>query len=74
MHLRVYKHLIKDRIYQDFKDETQTFLRKQVERTLHATNSAIVMEAAKELMRELLLGPQGALTKTCNFEELVPSC
>jgi hypothetical protein len=42
-----------------------------VERTPHATNSAIVMEATKELLEELLLVPQGVPAKTMTFEELV---
>jgi hypothetical protein len=34
-------------------------------------NSAIVMEATKELLGELLLAPQGVPAKTMTFEELV---
>jgi hypothetical protein len=43
-----------------------------VDRTLHATNSSIVMEATKELVGELLLRPEGAPSKTFTFEKLVP--
>jgi hypothetical protein len=43
-----------------------------VERTPHATNSSIMMEATKELVGELLLRPEGAPAKTFTFEELVP--
>jgi hypothetical protein len=43
-----------------------------VERTPHATNSSIVMEVTKELVRELLLRLKGAPAKTFTFEELVP--
>jgi hypothetical protein len=43
-----------------------------VERTPHATNSSIVMEATKELLGELLLRPEGVPAKTFTFEELVP--
>jgi hypothetical protein len=42
-----------------------------VERTPHTMNSAIVMEATKELLGELLLAPQGVPAKTMTFEELV---
>jgi hypothetical protein len=42
-----------------------------VERTPHATNSAIVMQATKEFLEELLLAPQGVPAKTLTFEELV---
>jgi hypothetical protein len=68
----VYKHPVKDGEYQDFKDRTRSLFREQVERTLHATNSAIVMEATKELLEELLLVPQGVPAKTMTFEDLVP--
>jgi hypothetical protein len=44
-----------------------------VERTPHATNSSIVMEATKELMGELLLRPEGKPAKTFTFEVLLPS-
>ena len=68
----VHEHLVKDGGYNDFKDRTYTLLGKQVERTLHATNSKIVMEASKELLEELLLAHQGVPAKTFTFEELVP--
>jgi hypothetical protein len=72
VHLGVHEHLVKNGEYQDFKDRSRTFLGEQVERTLHATNSSMVMEATKELVGELLLRPEGAPTKTFTFEELVP--
>jgi hypothetical protein len=72
VHLGVHEHLVKNGEYQDFKDQSQTLLGEQVERTLHATNSSIVMEAMKELMGELLLRLEGALAKTFTFEELLP--
>jgi hypothetical protein len=71
IYLGVHEHLVKDGKYQDFKDRTRTFLREQVERTLHTTNSVIVMEVTKELLGELLLAPQGVMVKTFIFEELV---
>jgi hypothetical protein len=57
IHLGVHEHPVKDGEYQDFKDLTRTLFGEQVERTLHATNSTIVMEATKELLGELLLAP-----------------
>jgi hypothetical protein len=72
IHLGVHKHPVKDGEYQDFKEQTRILLGEQVERTPHATNSAIVMEATKELLGELLLAPQGVPAKTMTFEELVP--
>ena len=62
---------MKNEEYQDFKDRTRTLLRKQVERTPHATNSSIVMKATKELKGELMLRPKLAPAKTFTFEELV---
>jgi hypothetical protein len=70
--LGVHEHPVKNGEYQDFKDRSRTLLGEQVERTPHATNSSIVMEATKELVGELLLRPKGALAKTFIFEELVP--
>jgi hypothetical protein len=72
VHLEVHKHLVKNGEYQDFKDRSRTLLEEQVERTPHATNSSIVMEATKELVGELLLRPEGAPTKTFTLEELLP--
>jgi hypothetical protein len=72
IHLGVHEHPVKDGEYHDFKDRTRTLLGEQVERTPHATNFAIVMEATKEQLGELLLAPQGVPTKTLTFEELVP--
>jgi hypothetical protein len=72
VHLGVHEHPMKNGEYQDFKDRIRTLLREQVERTPHATNSSIVMEATKELVEELMLRPELALAKTFTFEELVP--
>jgi hypothetical protein len=72
VHLGVHEHPVKNGEYQDFKDRSCTFLGEHVERTPHATNSSIVMEATKELVGELLLRPEGAPAKTFTFEELVP--
>jgi hypothetical protein len=72
MHLGVHEHPMKNGKHQDFKDRSHTLLGEQVERTLHATNSSIVMEATKELVGELLLRPEGAPSKTFTFEGLIP--
>jgi hypothetical protein len=50
--LGVLEHPVKNKEYQDFKDRSQTLLGEQVERTPHATNSLIMMEATKELVRD----------------------
>jgi hypothetical protein len=72
VHLGVHEHPMKDREYQDFIDQSQTLLGKQIDRTPHATNSSIVIEATKELVEELLLRPKGAPSKIFTFKELVP--
>jgi hypothetical protein len=66
VHLGVHEHPVKNGEYHDFKDHSCTLLAEQVERTPHATNSSIVMEATKELMGELLLSPEGAPAKGLN--------
>ena len=50
VYLEVHEHLVKNREYQDFKDRNRTLLAEQVERTPHAINSSIMMEATKELL------------------------
>jgi hypothetical protein len=72
VHLGVHEHPVKNREYQDFEDRSRILLEEQVKRTLHATNSSIVMEATKELVGELLLRPEGVPAKTFTFKELVP--
>jgi hypothetical protein len=72
VHLEVHEHPMKNGEYQNFKDHSRTLLAEQVERTPHAINSSIVMEATKELLGELLLRPEGAPAKIFTFEELVP--
>jgi hypothetical protein len=46
-------------------------IEEHVERTPKATNFAIVMEASKELMGELLIDPEGAPVRKYDLEELV---
>jgi hypothetical protein len=72
VHLGIHEHPVKNGEYQDFKDRSCTLLAEQVEKTPHATNSSIMMEATKELLGELLLRPEGAPSKTFTLEELVP--
>jgi hypothetical protein len=44
-----------------------------LERTPHVINSAIVIEATKQLVEELLLGPQGMPTKHSFLKSWCPS-
>jgi hypothetical protein len=55
--LKVHEHPVKDGEYQDFKNHTCTILGEQMEKTPHAINFAIVMEATKELLEEQILVP-----------------
>jgi hypothetical protein len=55
----------------EFKEKTRTLTREQIERTPKATNSAIVMEAIKELVGELFVDLEGALARKFDLEELV---
>jgi hypothetical protein len=57
---------------QEIKERTRKLIEEQVERTLKATNSAIIMEASKELVGELLINPERAPIRKYDLEELVP--
>ena len=59
LHLGVHDHLVKVGEDQEIKERTHEFIQEQVERTPKATNSAIVMEASKELVGELLINLEG---------------
>jgi hypothetical protein len=63
---------VKDGEDQEIKERTRKLIEEQVERTPKATNSAIVMEASKELMGELLINPEGVPVRKYDLEELVP--
>jgi hypothetical protein len=72
LHLGIYKHLVKVGEHQEIKERMRKFIEEQVERTPKATNSAIVMEASKKLVGELLIDPERALVRKYDLEELVP--
>jgi hypothetical protein len=57
---------------QEIKERMRKLIEEQVERTPKATNSAIVIEASKELMGELLIDPEGAPVRKFDLEELIP--
>jgi hypothetical protein len=61
LHLGVHEHPIKVGEDHEIKDRTRKVIEDHVERTPKATNSAIVMEASKKLVGELLINPEGAL-------------
>jgi hypothetical protein len=71
LHLGVHEHLVKVGEDQEIKERMRKLIEEQVERTSKATNSAIVMEASKELVGELLINPEGAPVQKYDLEELV---
>jgi hypothetical protein len=71
LYLGVHEHPVKVGEDQEIKERTRKFIEEQVERTPKATNSAIVMEASKELVDELLINPERAPVRKYNLEELV---
>jgi hypothetical protein len=72
LHLGVHEHPVKVGEDQEIKERTRKLIEEQVEKTPKATNSAIVMEASKELVGELLINPDGAPVQKYDLEELVP--
>jgi hypothetical protein len=72
LHLGVHEHPVKVGEDQEIKERTHKLIEEQVERTPKATTSAIIMEASKELVGELLIDPKGAPVRKYNLEELVP--
>jgi hypothetical protein len=72
LHLGVHEHPVKVGEDQEIKERTHKLIEDQVERTPKATNSAIIMEASKELVGELLIDPEGAPVRKFDVEELVP--
>jgi hypothetical protein len=72
LHLGVHKHLVKVGEDQGIKERMRKLIEEQVDRTPKASNSAIVMEAGKELVGELLIDPKGAPVQKFDLEELLP--
>jgi hypothetical protein len=72
LHLGLHEHPVKVGEDQEIKERTRKLIEDQIERTSKATNSAIVMEASKELVDELLIDPEEAPARKYDLEELVP--
>ena len=72
IHLGIHKHRVKDGELRDMQERTRDLIGEQMERTPSTTNSAIIMDATKELLEDLLLCPDGELPKTLDFSELMP--
>jgi hypothetical protein len=71
MHLGIHEHPVKVGEDQEIKERTRKLIEEQVEGTPKATNSAIVMEASKELIGELLIDSEGAPVRKYDLRELV---
>jgi hypothetical protein len=71
-HLRIHEHPVKIGENQEIKKRMHMLIGEQVERTPKATNSAIFMEATKELNREFLINLERAPARKYDLEELVP--
>jgi hypothetical protein len=71
LHLGIHEHPVKVGEDQEIKERTRKLIEEQVERNPKATNYAIIMEASKELVGELLINPEGALVQKFDLEELV---
>jgi hypothetical protein len=72
VHLGLHKHPIKVGKDHEIKKRTHKLIEEQVKSTPKATNSAIIMEATKELVDELLIDLEGVPARKYDLEELVP--
>jgi len=58
--------------YQDAIDFTSSLLSEERDRTSIATNLSIVLEATKELVGDILVVGEGALSRALAMDELLP--
>ena len=72
VHLGIHSHPVKDGELRDMRDHTRSLIGEQMERTPGTTNSSIVMEATKELLREFLLRPDEDSSRVMDLTDLVP--
>ena len=72
MHLGSHNHPVKVGNYRDSTEIMKSLIGEQVEKMPTATSSAIVLEARKEFLGELLLCQDGATQRTLALDELVP--
>ena len=72
LHMGIHDHPVKVGEDQEIKERTRELIQEQVERTPKGANSAIVMEASKELVGELLIHPDGVPVRKYDLEDLVP--
>lgn len=72
IHLGSHLHPVKIGIDRDFVERADSVLGDQVQRTPTATNSAIILEASKDLIGDLLLRSDDASQVPLSFDELMP--
>ena len=72
LHLGVHDHPVKVGEDQEIKERMRELIQEQVQKTPKSTNSAIVMEASKELVGELLIHPDGVPVWKYDLAELGP--
>jgi hypothetical protein len=70
VHLGSHAHPVKSGDHRDFIDLTDSLIGDQIERTLSATRSVIVLETAKEVLGPLLLAKEGEPHKILELDEL----
>jgi hypothetical protein len=71
IHLRTHDHPVKVGDYRDSKVEINGLIEEQIEKTLHATKSAVVLEASKVLIGNYLRQPDDMPPKKLTLEQLV---
>ena len=71
LHLGIHDHPVNVGEDQGIKERTHHLIEEEVERTPKATNSAIVIEASKELVSDLLINSEKATIQKFDLEELV---
>jgi hypothetical protein len=72
IHLGTHNHPVKVGDYRDTKAEISGLIEEQIEKTPHATKSAVVLEASKVLIGNYLLQPDDMPPKKLTLEELIP--
>lgn len=72
IHFGIHAHPVKTGDYRDSIEHTTSFLSEQIQSTPTATNSALVLEASKDLVGDMLLAPEGSQPKSLSVDDLLP--
>ena len=62
IHFGIHAHPVKIGDYRDSIEHTTSFLSEQIQSTPTATNSALVLEASKDLGGDMILAPKGSVS------------